>query len=71
VITALSSFTIVVIDVDGETAADGGGKCARSSIVEKLLNVDLSRFDDGDMLCRLSSTKTLSKTKSAGISLSP
>jgi hypothetical protein len=46
----------VVTDVDGETAEEGGGissllpKCARSSTVEKLLNVDLSRFEDGDML---------------------
>jgi hypothetical protein len=52
----LSSFTIVVTDVDGETAVDGGGisslllDSARSSTVEKLLNVDLSRFEDGDML---------------------
>jgi hypothetical protein len=51
-----SSFTIVVTDVDGETAVDGGGirsllpECTRSSTVEKLLNVDLSRFEDGDML---------------------
>ena len=51
-----SSFTIVVTDVDGETAADGGGissllpECARSSMVEKLLKVDLSRFEDGDIL---------------------
>jgi len=51
-----SSFTIVVTDVDGETAAEGGGissllpECARSSMVEKLLKVDLSRFEDGDIL---------------------
>jgi hypothetical protein len=69
----LSSFTIVVMDVDGETAADTGGitswlpGCASSSIVEKLLNVDLSRFEDGDMLCRLSSAHRFSK--SAGIAL--
>jgi hypothetical protein len=49
-----SSFTIVVKDVDGD--GDGGGicsllpDCARSSMVEKLLNVDLSRLEDGDML---------------------
>jgi hypothetical protein len=49
----LSSFTIVVTDVDGDTAVDGGGMSSllpRSSAVEKLLNVDLSRFEDGDML---------------------
>lgn len=51
--SGFSSFTIVVTDVDGETAEEGGGissflpECARSS---KLLNVDLSRFEDGDML---------------------
>ena len=55
---AFSSFTIVVTDVDGDgdAAEDGGGicsllpDCARSSRVEKLLNVDLSRLEDGDML---------------------
>ena len=53
----LSSFTTVVTDADGETAAEGGGIGsmllirARSSMVEKLLNVDLSRLEDGDMLC--------------------
>ena len=52
----LSSFTTVVTDADGETAAEGGGIGsmllirARSSMVEKLLNVDLSRLEDGDML---------------------
>jgi hypothetical protein len=52
----LSSFTIVVTDVDGDTAQDGGGinslltEWVRSSTVEKLLNVDLSRFEEGDML---------------------
>ena len=46
----LSSFTTVVTDADGETAVEGGGIGARSSIVEKLLNVDLSRLEDGDML---------------------
>ena len=60
---ALSSFAIVVTDVDGETAADRGGinsllpECARSSMVEKLPKVDLSRFDDGDKLCALLSAK--------------
>lgn len=55
-----SSFTIVVTDVDGETADEGGGissllpESARSSMVEKLLKVDLSRFEDGDMLWGLS-----------------
>lgn len=55
--SGLSSFTIVVTDVDGDTASDGGGinsllpESARSSMVEKLLNVDFSRFEDGDMLC--------------------
>jgi hypothetical protein len=66
----LSSFTKVVTDVDGDTAADAGGissLLARSSIVEKLLNVDLSRFDDGDMLCALLSAPTMSKVR-AGIS---
>jgi hypothetical protein len=52
----LSSFTTVVTDADGETAAEGGGIGSilliriRSSIVEKLLNVDFSRLEDGDML---------------------
>jgi hypothetical protein len=52
----LSSFTTVVTDAEGETAAEGGGIGsmllirARSSIVEKLLNVDFSRLEDGDML---------------------
>ena len=53
-----SSFTIVVTDIDGDgdAAEDGGGKssllpdCTRSSMVEKLLNVDLSRLEDGNML---------------------
>jgi hypothetical protein len=46
----------VVTDVDGETAEDGGGISSllpdkgRSSSVEKLLKVDFSRFEDGDML---------------------
>jgi hypothetical protein len=56
--SAFSSFTTVLTDVDGDgdTAEDGGGicsllpDCARSSMVEKLLNVDLSRLEDGDML---------------------
>jgi hypothetical protein len=57
---SFSSLTIVVTDIDGDgdTAEDGGGicsfsllpYCARSSMVEKLLNVDLSRLEDGDML---------------------
>ena len=53
---ALSSFTTVVTDAEGETAAEGGGMGslllmrARSSIVEKLLNVDLSRLEEGDIL---------------------
>ena len=54
----LSSFTTVVTDADGETAAEGGGIGARSSIVEKLLNVDLSRLDDGDMLCLARANKS-------------
>ena len=55
-----SSFTIVVTDVDREGAKDGGGicslptDCVRSSMVEKLLNVDLSRLEDGDMLMPIS-----------------
>jgi len=57
-----SSLTIVVteIDGDGDAAEDGGGicsllpDCARSSMVEKLLNVDLSRLEDGDMLMPVS-----------------
>jgi hypothetical protein len=54
-----SSLTIVVTDADGETAEEGGGNSAKSSMVEKLLKVDLSRFEDGDMLCRLLSAKDL------------
>jgi len=59
-----SSFTIVVTDVDGETAEEGGGissllpESARSSMVEKLLKVDLSRFEDGDMLRTLASSSS-------------
>lgn len=55
-----SSFTIVVTDAVGDAAEDGGGiwsllpECARSSMVEKLLNVDLSRLEDGDMLTLVS-----------------
>jgi hypothetical protein len=57
-----SSLTIVVTDIDGDgdAAEDGGGicsllpDCARSSMVEKLLNVDLSRLEDGDMLMPVS-----------------
>ena len=52
----LSSFTIVVVDAHGETAVEGGGIGSlllgrvRSSTVEKLLNVDFSRLEDGDRL---------------------
>ena len=57
-----SSLTIVVTDIDGDgdAAEDGGGicsllpDCTRSSTVEKLLNVDLSRLEDGDMLMPVS-----------------
>jgi hypothetical protein len=57
-VCAFSSFTIVVTDVDGDgdAAEDGGGicsllpDCAKSSMVEELLNVDLSRLEDGNML---------------------
>ncbi len=52
----MSSFTIVVMDVDGETGAEGGGmgslRLVMSSMVEKLLNVDLSRLEEGDILCQ-------------------
>ncbi len=57
-----SSFTIVVTDAVGDAAEDGGGiclllpDCARSSMVEKLLNVDLSCLGDGDMLMSISRT---------------
>jgi len=44
------------MDVDGETAAEGGGmgslRLVMSSMVEKLLNVDLSRLEEGDILCQ-------------------
>jgi hypothetical protein len=61
-----SSFKIVLTDIDGDgdAAEDGGGicsllpDCARSSMVEKLLNVDLSRLDDGDMLMPVSQIKS-------------
>ena len=52
------------IDGDGDAAEDGGGicsllpDCARSSMVEKLLNVDLSLLDDGDMLVPVSQIKS-------------
>src|SRR5258708_30108889 len=47
---------MVVVDGEGETAAEGGGigwlllGRVRSSTVEKLLNVDFSRLEDGDKL---------------------
>ena len=52
-----SSFTIIDTDVGSDTASEGGGissmlpESARSSMVEKLLKADFSRFEDGDMLC--------------------
>jgi len=76
-----SSFTAVVTDVDGETAEDGGGISsllpdkARSSSVEKLLKVDFSRFEDGDMLGlvsqnsnspRIAHLRTLASSSSGG-----